>query len=248
MTIIFGVVMSIEPCPAQKKFSFKRGKEMLKKAKAFTEPEKTVEPSKPKSEEVSKEPSSDHHSAKKRKLTPPDVEEQIRNAKSAYADNSYTEARFYVRQAIMGIELKIGYQILKKMPETVLGHAADKANDEVYSTGAGFAGMSISRSYPTDEGTIQASVANSSVLSSTAQFAVSSATMAGYDQNTKVTRYKGYKTMLEVDDYAGYKMSVPFGQSSVFILNCPICESEDQLLEIADLYDIDEFKTLLGEK
>jgi len=249
LIVLLGWYMSAEPCQAQKKFSFKKGKELLKKAKTLSEPETVTEtkeaPPSDSQNEVNGLPNS---GGKKRKLTPPDVNEQIRNARAAFSDKSYTESRFYIQQAIIGIELDIGYKILESMPEIVSGHQADKSQDEVYSTGAGFAGMSISRQYPSDNGYIKASVANSSILAGTAQFAVSSAAMNGYDDNTKVTRYKGYKTILEADDYSGYKMSVPFGQSSVFILECGTCESEDQLMKVADLYDIDEYKTLLGEQ
>ena len=78
--------------------------------------------------------------------------------------------------------------------------------------------------------------------------ATTSPGMAPQDENTKITRYKGYKAVLEADDYRGYKMSIPIGQSSIFILDCRTCDSESQLIEAADLFDIDEFKSLLGEK
>ena len=68
------------------------------------------------------------------------------------------------------------------------------------------------------------------------------------DVNSKVIRYKDNKAYIKVDDYSGYELMIPFGQSSVFVLKCPPCESEDELLQVADLFDIDLFKKLLGEQ
>ena len=234
-----------EPCTAQKKkFNFDKGKSLLKKVQAVSKTEETVV----KPEETKDTSADTDEYAKKRKLDPPDVHEQIANARTAYAVQSYTETRFYVQQAIIGIELQIGNKILESMPDAVLGVSADKSEDVVFSTGAGFAGMNISREYPRDIGTNKAMVANNSALTMGMHMATTSPGMAPQDENTKITRYKGYKAVLEADDYRGYKMSIPIGQSSIFILDCRTCDSESQLIEAADLFDIDEFKSLLGEK
>jgi len=246
MVVLLGFLMSIDPCLAQKKkFDFSKGKNLLKKVKSLKNPDEPTSETK-KEQAVTSEGTGNE--AKKRKLSPPDVNEQITNARAAFSDKSYTETRFYVQQAIMAIELEIGHEILESLPESVLGNEADKSQDVVYSTGAGFVGMNVSREYPADGGRIQAAIANSSAFSMGAQMMVASPGMAGYDDNSKVTRYKGYKAVLEVDDYRGYKMSIPFGQSSIFILECQMCESESQLLSAADLFDINEYKTLLGEQ
>ncbi len=187
---------------------------------------------------------------KKRKLTPPDVRLQINNARQAYAGDDYAEARFYVQQAIMGIELEIGYQILESMPEMIMGTEADKSQDEVYSTGAGFAGMIVGREYPGNDGNIKAGVGNNSALYTYAglQASYDARVMYSGDDDSKVIRYKGNKAYIKVDDYDGYEMMVPFGQSSVFVLECSLCETEEELMEVAGLFDIEKYKTLLGEQ
>jgi hypothetical protein len=241
-------LISVEPGMAQKeKEAIKKGRALFNKIKSLKDPVKKEPVSQTKIVEDS--PANDRE-AKKRKLTPPDVRLQINNAGQAYASDDYTEARFYIQQAIMGIELEIGYQILKTMPEMIKGIKADKEQDEVYSTGAGFAGMIISREYPGDEGSIKAAIANNNTLYSYAgmQASMNAQTMTGGDETSKVIRYKGNKAYLEADDYAGYKMMVPFGQSSIFVLECSSCDTEANLLEIADLFDIEKYKSLLGEQ
>jgi hypothetical protein len=244
--ILLGCLIRIEPSMAQKeKETVKKGRSLLKKFKSFAEPSKKEPTSQKKVVEAPQQNSSTVSSIK---LTPPDVNEQINFASEAYSSNSYAQARFYVQQAIIGIELEIGYKILESMPETMLAIAADKTQDEVFSAGAGFMGMIVSRQFPQDVGTTKASVVNNSALFANMQLAMSSYAMTSSDDQSKIIQYKGYKTLLEAEEYAGFKMSIPFGQSSLFVLDCHPCESENQLLEAADGFDIDKYSKLLGEK
>ncbi len=250
--IILGSLISLQPIMAQKKNKVKKTKVMFNKIKSLKDQLK-VQPGSQTSEPTTStkdEPYEDNAEPRNRKLKPPDVRMQIYNANQAFSNDSYTEARFYIQQAIMGIELEMGYQILASMPETVLQIQADQSQDEVYSTGAGFVGMTISREYPGDEGLIKASIGNNSALYSYVgmQASYNTQMMAGGDEDTKVIRYKGSKAYLKVDDYNGFEMMIPFGQSSVFVLMCSLCESEEQLMQAADLFDIAEFKSLLGEQ
>ena len=258
---LLGLVTCPQPAAAQKekekekKEVVKKGKVLFNKIKSLKnqfDPPSSTQPSAP--GQPATTGTEDSYGAtrepKKRKLTPPDVRLQINNASQALAGDAYAEARFYVQQAIMGIELEIGYQILESMPEMIMGTKADKTLDEVFSTGAGFAGMIVSREYPGDEGSVTANVGNNSVLYSYAGMQADYQTQTGYDGdvNSKVIRYKNNKAYIQVDDYAGYEMMIPFGQSSVFVLECSLCETEAQLMEVVDLFDIEEYKSLLGEQ
>lgn len=228
----------------KKKFDLKKGKSLLNKVKQVTKPEEknnnTVTlPPVESTEEVS---NSD------RKLKPPDVIEQIKNAESAFESVSYNETRFYIKEAIRGIELEIGHDILMSMPDNINGIDYEENEDKVYSTGVGFAGMEVSRTYYGSDGLIRASIANSAAFNSAAKMALSSGNYSGFDDNSKIIRYKEYKALVELDESSGFELSVPFGQSSVFILKCEICQTEDELFSIADNFDFNEFKNLFGEE
>jgi len=226
--ILLGFWLPTLPANAQqdkdkKESVFKKGKVIFKKIKSLTtETAPAGEPGRP--EPTYGEGNRGDRPPPRRKLTPPDVNDQLANARDALQDDDLAEARFFVRQAIMGIELEMGYEILATMPDKVLEYEADKTQDEVYSSGAGFAGMVVSREYPGSDCNYQGEV------------------------NSKIIRYKDNKAYIKADDYSGYEMMIPFGQSSVFVLTCPPCESEEELLQAADLFDIDRYRKLLGEQ
>ena len=48
--------------------------------------------------------------------TPPDVNENLTAAETSFKANSYGESRYAIQQAMLGVELKIGQNILKSLP------------------------------------------------------------------------------------------------------------------------------------
>jgi hypothetical protein len=53
--------------------------------------------------------------------TPPDIVANINSSETAFKENKYSESRFALQQAILGTELQIGKEILKSLPDSVLG-------------------------------------------------------------------------------------------------------------------------------
>ena len=56
---------------------------------------------------------------------PPDVNENLTTAETAFKANNLSEARYAVQQAMLGVELQIGNEILKSLPATVAGLKKD---------------------------------------------------------------------------------------------------------------------------
>ena len=77
--------------------------------------------------------------------TPPDVKENLSTAEATFGQGKYSEARYAVQQAMLGVELQIGQQILKSLPESIGDLKADTKADQVTSTGWGWAGLTIQR-------------------------------------------------------------------------------------------------------
>jgi len=181
--------------------------------------------------------------------TPPDVKENIASAETAYKNKNYTDARYSVRQAILGVEMEIGQNILKGLPESVKGLKMVPEEDNVASMSIGFTGLTIERVYRTDDQELKVMVGNDAVLLSSVNMYLSSGAYAtSTDQNQKNVTFKGYRGILEYDDYSGYKLSVPFGQSSIFVLQGINFASEQEIMSAAEVFDIEKIKKELGEQ
>src|SRR6478735_10209702 len=152
--------------------------------------------------------------------TPPDVKQNLSDAETSYKKNSYSEARYSLQQAMLGVELEIGNKILKSLPETISGLKKIESEDQVTSTGSGWAGLLIKRAYNDDkEKQLTVTIANNSAWMSAVNlyFTGGYAQTTGGQQNWKQTKVKGYKAIIEYDQSSGYKLSVPLGQSSLIV-------------------------------
>lgn len=181
--------------------------------------------------------------------TAPDVLENISDAEGAFGDKMYSDARFAVRQAILGIELEIGKEVLKGLPEKVEGLDFVKEEDMVTSSGIGFVGLVIERVYRKDDQQFDVTIGNDAGMLSAANMYLAAGNYATTaDQNHKQTKFKGYRAVIEYDEYSGYKLSVPFGQSSILVMDGINFENEAAMMKAAENIDIEKIKKQLGEQ
>lgn len=196
-------------------------------------------------EPLSPEEPANNPTAKGKKLTPPSVTNHLDGAKSSLQNEQYTNARFDVKEAMRGVELEIGYAILEAMPKKVDELVFDENNDGVTSTGTGFAGLVISRVYENnDEKQMTASIGNNSALGASYNMLISSGYSAN-DGNHKNVTVQGNRGTLTFDDYSTYTLGVPFGQNSIFVLECSGCNDEEEVLSASNSFDINRFDELL---
>jgi hypothetical protein len=182
--------------------------------------------------------------------TAPDVAENISNANSAFKQGSYTEARYAVRQAILGVEMEIGQNILKGLPETVKGLKMVPEDDNVASMSIGFVGLIIERVYRGNDQQLKVTVGNDAVMLSSVNMYLTSGAYASSneDQNHKQVKFKEYPGVLAYDDNSGYTLSVPFGQSSIFVAEAVNFENEQEIMAAANEFDIEKIKKEFGEQ
>jgi hypothetical protein len=183
--------------------------------------------------------------------TPPDVNQNLADAETSYKSGSYGEARYAVQQAMVGVELEIGKKVLESMPETVSGLPKVTENDQVTSTGYGWAGLTIHREYLKDDKQLTATVANNSVWMSAVNMYMANggyAQTTNGEQNWKQTKVKGYKAIIEYNESSGYKLSVPLGQTSLLVWEGVNFASEQDMMAAANAFDIDGIKKMLGEQ
>jgi len=181
------------------------------------------------------------------KMTPPDVMENIEDARSSYQSKDYSDTRFAVQQALHGVELEIGHAILNSLPENLSSIPYIPEQDEVMSSGIGFAGLAISRKYTTDQQAVDLTIVNNSAFVSAANMYIANPAYASSDENQKVVKTDEGRAYLEYDDDTGYKLSLPMGQSSILIMGLVNFPDDDAVVATVNSLDIARIKELLGE-
>lgn len=182
--------------------------------------------------------------------TPPDVKENLTSAENAFKTENYGAARYAIQQAILGVEMEIGNQLLKSLPETVAGIPKVADQDQVTSSGWGWAGLNINRTYQSDKKEFRFTIANSSVLSAMNQFLVNGAygQSTGGQQKWKQIMIQGNKAIIEYDADSGYKVSIPLGQSSLLAYEGVNFATEQDMIAAVNQFKITDIKKTLGEK
>ena len=93
-------------------------------------------------------------------VTPPDVKENMVEAEASYKAGQYSDARYAIRQAMLGVEMEIGRDVLKSLPESVTGLKRIAEADEVTSMGFGWVGLTIQREYEAGQKHLSVTIAN----------------------------------------------------------------------------------------
>lgn len=182
--------------------------------------------------------------------TKPDVLKSIDDATTAFDNKNYSSARFSVKQAIVGVEIEMGEKVLKSLPDEVSGLPKVDADDKVTSSGMGFVGLTIERRYNKDDQELHLTIANNSPWLTTVNAYLTSGSYGTTDQEQdfKQIQFQGYKAVIEYDQSTGYKLSVPFGQTSIFVLEGVNIDNEKDMMAAANSFSIDNIKKQLGEQ
>ena len=183
--------------------------------------------------------------------TPPDVKANLSDAETAFKSNSYGDARYAVQQAMLGVEMEIGNKVLKSLPETVGGLPYQKEQDQVTSTGWGWAGLTIQREYLKEDKQLRTMIANNAAWMSAINMYLANggySQTTGGEQNWKQTKVKGHRAVIEYNESSGYKLSVPLGQTSLIVWEAVNFASEQEVMTAANAFDIDGLIKTLGEK
>lgn len=184
-------------------------------------------------------------------ISPPDVKQNMAEAETSYKAGNYSDARYAVRQAMLGVEMEIGQKVLASLPESVMGLKKEAEADKVTSMGYGWVGLTIHREYSSGNKQLSVDIANNSAWMSSVNAYLASggyAQQSSGQQNWKQTKVKGYKGIIEYNEGSGYKLSVPIGQSSLIVWQGINFATEQDMMNAANTFDIDGIKNKLGEK
>jgi hypothetical protein len=183
---------------------------------------------------------------------PPDVKLQMTDAETAHTAKNYSDARYSLQQALMGVEIQLGRQILKSLPVTIVSLPADTLQDKVMSTQWGWSNLSIQRVYKDGaDKQLTITIGNAGMYAGLATMYFANAGMmeANADkQNFKQVKVKGNKAIIQYEDSKGYTLIASIGQTSMIVWECINFANEQEVMTAANSFDIDGIKKMLGEQ
>ena len=183
--------------------------------------------------------------------TPPDVNQQMADAEKSHAAGDFSDARYSLKQALMGIELQIGKEILRSLPATAKGLEKDTSQNKVMSTQWGWNNLTIQSIYKKGDQQMTITIGNNAAYSVFVNMYFNNAyaqTNNDNSQKVKQTKVKGYKAIITYEDSKGYTLLVPLGQSSLIAWECVNFATEQDVMDAANVFNIDGIKKMLGEQ
>ncbi|HEY6956896.1 MAG TPA: hypothetical protein VI385_16705 [Flavisolibacter sp.] len=185
--------------------------------------------------------------------TPPNVNDNLSSAETAFKAAKYSDARYSVRQAMLGVEMEIGKKILDGLPPTVSGLDKDASADKVTSAGwgMGWSGLTIQRDYRKDDKQLSFTIANNAMWMQAVNMYFNNGgymQTSGGEQKWKQIKVQDEKAIIEYDASTGYKLSVPVGQTTLLVFEGINFANEQDFMTAVNQINIPSIKTQLGEK
>ena len=176
-----------------------------------------------------------------------DFAKQIADAKTSYAAGKLADAHFSLEQAIQEIDMIVGKEVLKLLPEKMNDMEAVTSDDQV-SANVGFVGATVHRGYGATGSQVEI-ISNSPLISSLNAF-LNMPLMGGLMRNstTKVVKIQGYKSRLEKqgDNENGkpnYQLQIPFKSALITITANGM--DEGQVTTFANSIPLDKIQELI---
>lgn len=130
-------------------------------------------------------------------LAAQDFNKNLGDAKSAYASGNLEDARFAMQQMLTDLDIAIGKEVLKMLPQKLEAFSANAKNDNV-TANTGLAGAIIHRDYGNPESLLTLDIMSNSPLigSLNAMLALPFIGNSG-DGSQKTVKVQGYKGVLQ---------------------------------------------------
>lgn len=151
-----------------------------------------------------------------------DFKSQMATAKKSYTTGKLEDAHFALQQALQELDIIIGKEVLKLMPQKLDSLSSNPKEDHV-TANASFIGATIHRSYG-KMGKVNVEIINNSPLVTTLNAFLNSSLLGGLarDENTKIVKVQGYKARLEKqgensEGKPNYSLQIPFNNALMTI-------------------------------
>lgn len=176
-----------------------------------------------------------------------DFTKDVTTAKTSYAAGKLEETHFALQQALSELDMIIGREILKLLPQKIDTAAVNTREDRV-SSNVGFAGATVHRSYGKME-KAKIEIISNSPLIATLNTLMNMPMMGGImrDENNKTVKIQGYKAKLERqsagEDQYDYTLQLPYN-SALLTLTMQKC-TESDIMKVAESLPIDAIAKLI---
>lgn len=177
-----------------------------------------------------------------------DFDKNITSARSSYASGNLEDARFAMQQMLNDLDMAIGKEVLKMLPEKMGAAAFNSANDNV-TANTGLAGVVIHRDYGAGEKQMNLDLMSNSPLVASINAILSIPFLGNSGDGTqKVIKIDGYKGMLQksVDEETkktDYTLQVPIG-STLLTFTAPDA-SEDEVISMVNAIPLSRITKLV---
>lgn len=160
-----------------------------------------------------------------------DFNKNLATAKSSYGSGNLEDARFAMQQMLNDIDILVGKELLKALPQKLDALAANSKSDNV-TANTGLAGVVVHRDYGTGDKTANLDIMTNSPLIASLN-AILSIPFVGNsgDGSQKVVKIQGYKSVLQrsEDAEAGttdYTLQIPLNSTLITIVGNNTSEAE----------------------
>lgn len=183
---------------------------------------------------------------------PPDVQQNINTAEKATGSADYSNARFALQQAMTGVEIELGRQLLQSLPATVSGLAKDTTQNMVQSLQYGWANLTIQTVYSDGKNKqLKITIGNMPSYAAIVGMYFNNQGLIqnnGGDQKAKQIMVKGNKAIIQFDQNSGYQVLMQLGQGSMVAWECVNFATEDEVMAAVNSFDVDGIKKMMGEQ
>jgi len=176
-----------------------------------------------------------------------DFSKDIADAKTSYSSGKLADAHFSLEQAVQEIDMIVGKEVLKLLPDKMSDQPSNSKDDQV-SANVGFVGATIHRDYGTTGSQVEI-ISNSPLITSLNAF-LNMPFVGGMMRNstTKVVKIQGYKSRLEKqgDNENGkpnYQLQIPFKSALITVTANGM--DENSVMSFANTIPLDKIAALI---
>jgi hypothetical protein len=184
---------------------------------------------------------------------PPDVNQNINDAEKSTTAADYSNARYALQQAMTGVEIELGRQLLQSLPDAVDGLNKDTTKNLVQSVRYGWSNLTIQTTYTDGKNKqMKMTIGNNPAYAGIMNLYFNNQAMVqssgNNNQKMKQVRVKGNQALIQFDASTGYQLLMQLGQSSMIAWECVNFATEDEVMNAANSFDIDGIKKMMGEQ